>query len=123
MIIRQFGHDFDIDLLVLILYHSTEVIRDDMVLLGTPGNLIEDYQTRSNHGIRTAHIVNVGKCVAIRASLEGQECKGEDGTHVHTKHVDIHWRQENVLQETGNQMVGVKGHHTRGKINAVGDNH
>ena len=83
MIIRQFSHDFDIDLLMLILYHNTEVIRDNMVLLGTPGNLIEDCQTRMTHGMRTAHIVKVGKCVAGRVLLEGRECKGKDGTRTY----------------------------------------
>ena len=78
MIIRQFGHDLDIDLLMLILYHSTEVIRDDMVLFGTPGYLTEHRQTRTAQGMRTAHIVKVGKCVARKLLLKGQECKGED---------------------------------------------
>ena len=40
VVIRQFSHDLDINLLMLVLYHSTEIVRDDKVLLGTPGNLM-----------------------------------------------------------------------------------
>jgi len=69
VVIRQFSHDLDIDLLVLVLYHSTEVIRDDMVLLGTPGNLIAGCQIRTTYSTRTTYVVKVGKCVARGESL------------------------------------------------------
>jgi hypothetical protein len=56
---------------MLILYHDTEIILGDMVLLGAPGNLTEDHQTRTAVSTRTAYIVKVGKRIARRESLEG----------------------------------------------------
>ena len=52
VVIRQFSHDLDINLLMLVLYNSTEIVRDDMVLLGTPGNLIAGCQIRTTHTAR-----------------------------------------------------------------------
>ena len=79
VVIRQFSHDFDIDLLMLVLYHDTEIIRNDMVLLGTPGYLTRDCQTRPTHSTKAAYIVKVGKGVARGRSLEAQNARVRAG--------------------------------------------
>ena len=62
LVTRQFSHDLDVNLLMLDLYRGTEIIRGDMVLLGT--REIYSQLCRTTHSTRTAYIAKVGKCIA-----------------------------------------------------------